>query len=59
MVVLELDTFVWEAVAEQSEELAVPVDELVAFSVLYYLADSGSQRISRRLPSDLRPRSDG
>jgi hypothetical protein len=53
-VVLELDTFAWEALAEQSAELAVPVDELVKFSVLYYLADRDSQRIARRLPAELR-----
>jgi hypothetical protein len=52
--VLELDKFAWEALAEQSAELAVPVDELVTFSVLYYLADRDSQRIARRLPAELR-----
>lgn len=57
--VLELDTFAWEALAEQSAELAVPVDELVAFSVLYYLADHDSQRISRRLPAELHRSADG
>jgi hypothetical protein len=54
IVVLELDTFAWETLAEQSAELAVPVDELVTFSVLYYLADRDSQRISRRPPAELR-----
>lgn len=53
-VVLELDTFALETLAEQSAELAVPVDELVTFSVLYYLADRNSQRISRRPPAELR-----
>ena len=52
---LELDTFAWEALAEQSVELAVEVDELATFSVLYYLADRDSQRIARRLPAELRP----
>lgn len=51
--VLELDTFAWEALAEQSAELAVTLDELVTFSVLYYLADRDSQRIARRLPAEL------
>ncbi len=58
-VVLELDRFAWEAITEQSAELAVPVDELVTFSVLYYLADRDSQRISRRPPAELRSSADG
>jgi hypothetical protein len=52
--VLELDPFTSEALLKQSAELAVSVEELVAFSVLYYLADRDSQRISRRLPAGLR-----
>lgn len=52
--VLELDAFAWEALTEESAALAVPIDELVAFSVLYYLADRDSQRIARRLPAALR-----
>jgi hypothetical protein len=52
---LELETFAWEALAEQSVELAVEVDELATFSVLYYLADCDSQRIARRLPAELCP----
>jgi hypothetical protein len=52
---LKLDGFTWEALTEQADELGVAVDELVAFSVLYYLADLDSKRIARRLPTDLRP----
>jgi hypothetical protein len=55
---LEFDTFAWEALTEQADELGVAVGELVAFSVLYYLADLDSKRIARRLPTDLRPPSE-
>jgi hypothetical protein len=58
--VLELDVFAWETLDEQSSELGVSVDELVAFSVLYYIADLDSKRIARRLPTNLRaPSSQG
>jgi hypothetical protein len=53
-VVLELDTFAWETLSEQATELGVPVNDLVAFSVLYYIADLDSKRIARRLPTDIR-----
>lgn len=52
--VLELDTFAWETLTEQSVELGVPIDELVAFSVQYYIADLDSNRIARTLPTELR-----
>jgi hypothetical protein len=48
--VLDLDDFAWETVTEQAAELGVSVEELISFSVLYYLADLDSHRISRRLP---------
>jgi hypothetical protein len=51
--ILELDRFAWEALTEQSAELDVSVDELVRFSVLYYLADHDSQRLARRPPANL------
>lgn len=47
---LELDSFVWQTLSEQSNELGVSVEELVSFSVLYYIADLDSKRIARRLP---------
>jgi len=55
---LEFDTFAWEALAEQAGELGVAIEELAAFSVLYYLADLDSKRIARRLPTDLHSPSD-
>lgn len=51
---LRLDHFAWEALSEQAAELETSVDELVAFSVLYYLADLDSKRIARKLPTNLR-----
>jgi hypothetical protein len=53
-VALQLDAFAWETLSEQAAELGVPVDDLVAFSVLYYIADLDSKRIARRLPTDIR-----
>lgn len=41
--------FAWEAVQEESARLGVSVEELVAFSVLYYLADVDSGRVARRV----------
>lgn len=48
---LKLDTFAWEALTEQSSELGVSIEELISFSVLYYIADIDSKRIARRLPT--------
>jgi len=44
-----MDGFAWEAVQEESSRLGVSVEELVAFSVLYYLADVDSGRVARRI----------
>jgi hypothetical protein len=49
-VTLDLDSFAWATLAEQSGELGVSIEELVSFSVLYYIADLDSKRIARRLP---------
>jgi hypothetical protein len=46
---LPMDVFAWEAVEEESARLGVSVEELVAFSVLYYLADVDSGRVARRI----------
>jgi hypothetical protein len=51
---LQLDTFAWETLAQQAQELGVTVDELAVFSVVYYLADLDSKRIARRIPTELR-----
>ena len=47
---LDLNDFAWETIEEQSDLLGVSVEELVGFSVLYYIADMDSKRIARRLP---------
>jgi hypothetical protein len=51
---LDLNSFAWEALEEQSVELGVSVEELVTFAALYYLADLDSMRIARELPPDPR-----
>jgi hypothetical protein len=54
-VTLQLDGFAYEAIAEEASRLGVPVEELVTFAVLYYLADRDSGRIARRIPPSMRP----
>jgi hypothetical protein len=46
---LPMDAFAWETVREESTRLGVSVEELIAFSVLYYLADVDSGRVARRI----------
>lgn len=48
---LQLDSFAWEAISEESDRLGVPVEELARFSLLYYLADLDSGRVARRIPT--------
>jgi hypothetical protein len=48
---LELQAFAWEALGEECAKLGMAIEELVSFSVLYYLADRDSGRIARRLPT--------
>jgi hypothetical protein len=47
--VLPMDEFAWEAVEEESARLGVSAEDLVAFAVLYYLADLDSGRVARRI----------
>jgi hypothetical protein len=47
---LDLDTFAWEALTEESAQLGVSIEELASHALLYYLADRDSGRIARRLP---------
>ena len=46
---LRLDEFAWEAIQHESTRLGVSEEELIAYAVLYYLADLDSGRISRRI----------
>jgi hypothetical protein len=47
---LRLDEFAWEAIEHESTRLGVSEEELVAFAIMYYLADLDSGRIARRIP---------
>lgn len=48
-VTVRLRGFSRESVEQESARLGVSVDDLVAFSVMYYLADVDSGRIARRI----------
>jgi hypothetical protein len=48
--VIHLDGFALDAIAEESDRLGVPIEEIARFSVLYYLADLDSGRVARRIP---------
>jgi hypothetical protein len=48
-VALQLDGFAAEAIDEEADRLGISVEELVSFSVLYYLADVDSGRIARQI----------
>ncbi|MHB8243455.1 MAG: hypothetical protein ACYDHN_15885 [Solirubrobacteraceae bacterium] len=53
---LELEGFAWKTLDEEAEREGLTVEELVTFSVLYYLADIDSGRISRRISGSPYPR---
>lgn len=46
---LDLAGFAWEALEQEAGRNGLSVEELVGFSVLYYLADCDSGRIARDL----------
>jgi macrodomain Ter protein organizer (MatP/YcbG family) len=48
---LDLDAFAWQALDGEADKMGMSIEELVSFSVLYYLADRDSGRIARSLPS--------
>jgi hypothetical protein len=52
---LQLDGFAAEAIDEEAARLGISVDELVSFSVLYYLADVDSGRIARQIATSPYP----
>jgi len=52
-VTLRLQGFAWEAVERESARMGISAEELVAFSVQYYLADVDSGRIARRIAGSL------
>jgi hypothetical protein len=53
---LELEGFAWKTLDEEAEREGLTVEELITFSVLYYLADIDSGRISRRVAGSPYPR---
>lgn len=46
---LELRTPAWKALEDEADALSMSIEELVGFSVLYYLADRDSGRIARSI----------
>jgi hypothetical protein len=48
-VTLRLRGFTWDSVEQEAAREGVTREELIAFSILYYLADVDSHRISRRI----------
>ena len=56
-VTLRLESSAWEAINAEAAHEGSTVEELIVFSVLYYLADADSGRISRRISRSPYPRS--
>jgi hypothetical protein len=56
---LSLEGFAWRTLDEEAAREGLTVEELITFSVLYYLADVDSQRISRRISRSPYPRRAG
>jgi hypothetical protein len=52
---LQLDGFAAEAIDEEADRLGISIEELVSFSVLYYLADLDSGRIARQIATSPYP----
>jgi hypothetical protein len=46
---LDLETLAWQALDEEADRTGMSIEELVGFSILYYLADRDSGRIARRV----------
>jgi hypothetical protein len=46
-VTLRLSGFAWRAIEQESARQGVPVEEMLAFAAMYYLADVDSGRIAR------------
>jgi len=48
-VTVRLEGFAWEAIEQESARTGVPVEDLMGFAVMYYLADVDSGRVARRI----------
>lgn len=49
MVRLPLGSFAWQTANEEAMRAGLTIEELITFSLLYYLADRDSGRISRHI----------
>lgn len=58
-VTLRLEGFARETLEEEAAREGLPIEELIMFSVLYYLADLDSGRVSRRISTSPYPRRSG
>ena len=47
------DEFGWRALTDEARRQGVTIEELVAHAAMYYLADSDSERFSRRVLNGL------
>ena len=43
------DEFGWRALTDEARRQGVTIEELVAHAAMYYLADSDTERLSRRV----------
>jgi hypothetical protein len=48
-ITLRLSGFAWRAIEQESARQGVPVEEMLAFAAMYYLADVDSGRIAREV----------
>jgi hypothetical protein len=55
---LSLDSFSWQGLELESTRLGVPVEELIGFAIVYYLADLDSGRVARTTRLADRPQPD-
>jgi hypothetical protein len=55
-VTLTLEGFAWDSLDEEAAREGITTEELITFSVLYYLADVDSGRIARRITRSPYPR---
>jgi hypothetical protein len=53
---LTLERFAWETIDEEAAREGLAIEELITFSVLYYLADIDSGRVSRQISRSPYPR---
>ncbi len=52
-ITVELDEFGWEALERESERLGISKPQTIRLALLYFVADSDSGRIARRLPEEM------